>query len=85
MCDVEERILSHEQLGTESPITERKRESQKSFVGPNVGQGGKKVRFKDLDEIIPPEGQDSSQVKKDLEKSQKRSQKRSQELMGGID
>ena len=77
---VEERILSHEKLGTESPVAERKRESQKSFVGPNVGQGGKKVRFKDLEEIIP-EGQYSSQDQKDLEKSQKRSQK----SMGKID
>ena len=77
---VEEQILSHKQLGTESPIAERKCESQKTFVRPNVGQGGKKVKFKDSDEIIP-EGQDSSQDQKDLEKFQKRSQK----MMGGID
>ena len=40
---VKEQILSHEQLGTErSPIAERKCESQKSFVGPNVGRAGRK-------------------------------------------
>ena len=76
--------MSHKQLGTKSPVTEHKRESQKSFVGPNVGQGRTKKGFKDLDEIIP-EGQDSSHNQKDLEKSQKRSQKRSQKLMGKID
>ena len=76
--------MSHKQFMTESPVAECKRESQKTFVGLNVGQGRKKVRFKDIDEIIP-EGQDSSQDQEELEESQKRSQKRSQESMGGID
>ena len=46
--------MSHGQLGnknatrTERPVTEY--ESQKNIVGPVVGQGGKKVRFKDLEE-----------------------------------
>ena len=51
---VEERILSHKQpvnkkaTKSESPITEYK--SQKNIVEPVMGQGGKKVRFKDLEE-----------------------------------
>ena len=63
---VEERILSHGQLGiknatrAESSVAEY--ESQKIVVGPVVGQGGKKVRFKDLEE----RGQDSIQDQEDL-------------------
>ena len=74
---VEERILSHGQLGTESPITEYEHDSaewmdtknyimeygsQKIIVGPVVGQGRKKVRFKDLGE----RGQDSIQDWEDI-------------------
>ena len=62
---VEEQILSHEQLRTEIPVAERKCKSQKLFVGLNVGQSGKKIRFKNLDGIIP-EGHDSSQDWEDL-------------------
>ena len=68
MAVEEEQILSHEQLGTESPDAEQKRESNGLFVGPNVGQGGKKVKFKDLNENNQ-EDKDSSQDPKDLEES----------------
>ena len=63
---VEEQILSHEQpvnenaTKSESPVAEY--ESQKNIVGSVVGQGGKKVIFKDLEE----KGQDSIQDLEDL-------------------
>ena len=76
--------MSHDQFGTESPVAGCKCKSQKTFVGPNVGQGRKKVRFKDLNEN-DWEGHDSGQDPKDLEKSQKKSQKRSQKLLGRND
>ena len=66
---VEEKILSHEQpmnknaTKSESPVTEY--ESQKNIVGPIVGQGRKKVRFKDLEE----RDQDSIQDQEDLGKT----------------
>ena len=50
------------EIGTRSESTIAEYKSQKTFVGPVVGQVGKKVRFKDLEE----KDQDSIQDHEDL-------------------